>query len=306
MRIRRARKQFTGYERDTEIGLDFAQARYYGSDHGRFTSPDNFLNDTSAPDTQSWNLYTYARNNPLRLVDPTGEKVYVGNVTGDDRTELLRRINYTYGCDSCVSVDNDGYLTVNTQGLSQDVLSATQFLTDAFNSRTSYFSVEMARDSADVAFGDSGGATVGVPNPDNRNARISALRVRLDFGDDRHVSGDPEARAAFLNTVFAHEIRHWFPTAARDPQDGAGRTSRGQVVNDINEILLARGLPLRERYSTVPSRINRDVGEVTHGREGRERRTGNVERRRDGINVVNETNRTIRWSLRNVGGRGVN
>ncbi|MCV4753858.1 hypothetical protein OFC37_30820, partial [Escherichia coli] len=34
------RKQFTGYERDTETDLDFAQARYYNKSHGRFTSPD--------------------------------------------------------------------------------------------------------------------------------------------------------------------------------------------------------------------------------------------------------------------------
>ncbi|HEY9402028.1 MAG TPA: RHS repeat-associated core domain-containing protein, partial [Pyrinomonadaceae bacterium] len=34
------RKQYTGYERDVESGLDFAQARYYNSRHGRFTSPD--------------------------------------------------------------------------------------------------------------------------------------------------------------------------------------------------------------------------------------------------------------------------
>ena len=34
------RKQYTGYERDDESGLDYAQARYYNSQHGRFTSID--------------------------------------------------------------------------------------------------------------------------------------------------------------------------------------------------------------------------------------------------------------------------
>ncbi|MBK7704652.1 MAG: hypothetical protein IPJ30_02450 [Acidobacteria bacterium] len=34
------RKQFTGYERDGETDLDFAQARYYSKLHGRFTSVD--------------------------------------------------------------------------------------------------------------------------------------------------------------------------------------------------------------------------------------------------------------------------
>lgn len=66
------RQQFTGYERDNEINLDFAQARYYNSQHGRFTSPDDFRNDTNLKDAQSWNLYVYVRNNPLVFVDPTG------------------------------------------------------------------------------------------------------------------------------------------------------------------------------------------------------------------------------------------
>ena len=35
------RKKFTGYQRDTESGLDFAQARYYGNTQGRFTRTAN-------------------------------------------------------------------------------------------------------------------------------------------------------------------------------------------------------------------------------------------------------------------------
>jgi hypothetical protein len=270
--------------------------------------PDNFVNDTKVLDTQSWNLYVYARNNPLYIIDPSGERVYVGNVTdANDRAELLRRINYTYGCEACVTVDDDGYLTVDTEGLSQDIIKATQFLTDAFNSTTQYFSVEITNNNPDVAFGDGGGATVGVPNPDNPNGpRVSALRIRLDFGDDRHVTGDADAKAAFLNTIFAHEIRHWFPETTSDPRGNAGQRSRGAVVNAINEILLARGLPLRERYSAIPSQRNADTVELTNGRARRQRRDNAIERGRDGINVVNENNRVIRWSRRNVGGRGIN
>jgi RHS repeat-associated protein len=65
--------KFTGQERDTETGLDFFQARYHGSAQGRFLSPDpvgNFA--ASVADPQSWNMYVYARNNPLTLIDPTG------------------------------------------------------------------------------------------------------------------------------------------------------------------------------------------------------------------------------------------
>ncbi|MBK7707806.1 MAG: hypothetical protein IPJ30_19155 [Acidobacteria bacterium] len=66
------RKQFTSYERDGETGLDFAQARYFASGHGRFSSADSPFADQSVSDPQSWNLFVYVRNNPLNFTDPSG------------------------------------------------------------------------------------------------------------------------------------------------------------------------------------------------------------------------------------------
>ena len=78
----------TGKERDTETGLDYFGARYYGSTIGRFLSTDEFLGgpisvfggrqlpgplpyaDISNP--QSLNKYAYAYNSPLRYIDPDG------------------------------------------------------------------------------------------------------------------------------------------------------------------------------------------------------------------------------------------
>lgn len=78
------RKQFTGYERDEETDLDFAQARYLAKNLGRFNSPDYFRNDTKPDDPQSWNLYTYCRNNPLFFVDPDGKRARVTYTTNLD------------------------------------------------------------------------------------------------------------------------------------------------------------------------------------------------------------------------------
>jgi RHS repeat-associated protein len=64
---------FTGKERDTETGLDFFSARCMSSAQGRFTSADplgNFV--ANAADPHTWNMYAYARNNPLTLIDPSG------------------------------------------------------------------------------------------------------------------------------------------------------------------------------------------------------------------------------------------
>ncbi|NOT60784.1 MAG: hypothetical protein HOP19_11245 [Acidobacteria bacterium] len=66
------RQRFTGYERDNESELDFAQARYYASKHGRFTSVDPLQGSGRAWNPQSWNRYSYVLNRPLSLIDPTG------------------------------------------------------------------------------------------------------------------------------------------------------------------------------------------------------------------------------------------
>lgn len=66
------REQFTGYERDSETELDFAQARYFASAQGRFTSVDPLLASGRPINPQSWNRYSYALNRPLSFIDPSG------------------------------------------------------------------------------------------------------------------------------------------------------------------------------------------------------------------------------------------
>jgi RHS repeat-associated protein len=71
--VRLRQSRFTGKERDTESGNDYFGARYFGSSMGRFLSPDPsglFYADPTNP--QSLNLYSYAYNNPLSNIDPTG------------------------------------------------------------------------------------------------------------------------------------------------------------------------------------------------------------------------------------------
>ena len=75
---------FTGKERDSESGNDYFGARYYASSMGRFLSPDDG-SDQDSGDPQSWNLYSYVRNNPLGGVDEDGHQVTVcSNVTNGD------------------------------------------------------------------------------------------------------------------------------------------------------------------------------------------------------------------------------
>jgi RHS repeat-associated protein len=66
------RQKFTGYLKDAETGLDFAEARMYQNLHGRFTAIDPLLASGQSPDPQTFNRYIYALNRPLVLTDPTG------------------------------------------------------------------------------------------------------------------------------------------------------------------------------------------------------------------------------------------
>jgi RHS repeat-associated protein len=68
---------FTGKERDSESGLDYFGARYYGSSIGRWMSPDWEAKPEAVPyssldNPQSLNLYAYVGNNPMSRIDPDG------------------------------------------------------------------------------------------------------------------------------------------------------------------------------------------------------------------------------------------
>ena len=65
--------KFTGYERDSETGLDYAVNRYYNSRIGRFMSADpSGIASVTLSNPQSLHRYAYVLNNPLSNIDPTG------------------------------------------------------------------------------------------------------------------------------------------------------------------------------------------------------------------------------------------
>ena len=66
----RVSRGFTGHEHLDRTGLIHMNGRVYDPRLGRFLSPDPIVGDPTS--SQSWNLYSYVRNNPLSYVDPTG------------------------------------------------------------------------------------------------------------------------------------------------------------------------------------------------------------------------------------------
>ncbi len=87
---------FTGQRLDSSTGLYFYNARYYDPSLGRFTQPDSIVPAPSDP--QALNRYSYVRNNPINLTDPSGHGWFsklMGAIAGVFVTVI------TGGCISC-------------------------------------------------------------------------------------------------------------------------------------------------------------------------------------------------------------
>src|SRR5262249_12000721 len=65
---RRGNSRFTGHEHLDNLSLVHMNGRVYDPYLGRFLSADPFVPHPQL--TQSYNRYSYTRNNPLNLIDP--------------------------------------------------------------------------------------------------------------------------------------------------------------------------------------------------------------------------------------------
>ncbi|MEP7149274.1 MAG: RHS repeat-associated core domain-containing protein, partial [Acidobacteriota bacterium] len=63
------RQDYTGYQKDNESGLEFAQARYYNTGHGRFTSVDPLTSSATIRNPLTFNRYSYGLNSPYKFTD---------------------------------------------------------------------------------------------------------------------------------------------------------------------------------------------------------------------------------------------
>ena len=108
--------KFTGKERDSESGLDNFEARYMGSNLGRFMSPDPSNIGAIMESPQTWNAYSYVANNPLNATDPDGlDCVYTSNQTSQG-------VEVSVASGSCQKGDGGTYVngTVDQNSLTYD------------------------------------------------------------------------------------------------------------------------------------------------------------------------------------------
>jgi RHS repeat-associated protein len=104
------RQKFTQKERDAETGLDYFGARYYANTQGRFTGADPLLSSGHPSAPQTWNRFSYALNNPLRYIDPSGLYVFADGTSTEQQDAFnnaleqarknLKAYGAKYGTDS--------------------------------------------------------------------------------------------------------------------------------------------------------------------------------------------------------------
>ena len=101
----RVRSRCTGKERDSESGLDEFGARYYASSMGRFMTSDPIgIMKQKFADPQQWNMYAYARNNPLSAIDVSGQFVY--SIHDALTTTTLAAAGYSSSVAKAISWEN--------------------------------------------------------------------------------------------------------------------------------------------------------------------------------------------------------
>jgi RHS repeat-associated protein len=217
----------TGKERDAESGLDYLGARYYSGAQGRFTSVDpyNPMLDSESDDDlksylaqpQNWNRYSYAWNNPIRFVDPSGELV---ELTGSaaDQEEALKRLKAMLGTSALRTRTEKGHTYVTYMGKDDAAKVLGGFGEILSGNKTVEFRIatELETKGGKLSTrGAGGGLTVGAEESLTGNTQIF---VHPDAGFiansmglatwGRQRSNDGQALFFTKDVVDAHEFGH--------------------------------------------------------------------------------------------------
>jgi hypothetical protein len=98
------------------------------SAQGRFTSVDPEISlGLHQTDPQGWNGYAYARNNPLKYTDPTGENYRVCGVGGKDCADLTDDQYQQFLNSGGVHNSSGNVLTFNNQDGSRTVIGTADY-----------------------------------------------------------------------------------------------------------------------------------------------------------------------------------
>lgn len=195
------------------VSTSAIQARHFASQQARFTSPDPItITQERMVDPQQLNLYSYARNNPLIYIDPSGMDI---TVTGTEKDEYKKRLqgsitSFTINMDANGKIGIDG--TVDAKKLKGGDKKLYQAITD----QNHHVSIATTSGDGSVDFGrfNGGGSQT------------------LDFADIKCLDSPSNQGGLSGSTVVAHETLEAYTGAVRGYTSPTDLSSAHNAVKD--------------------------------------------------------------------------
>jgi RHS repeat-associated protein len=255
--------KFTGKERDPESGLDYFGARYYGNGLGRFTTADPLmLQKQKFTDPQQWNMYQYARDNPLRFVDPTGKAIQLS----DDAKERAKQVagfqqavgkeagKYLYASDK-PEKDGHYYLKVYSNGPDGKGPDFAKLNAVANKMNGIIQDERVAQVVFQAPHGNLGSLSDG-KTPAMSWATNSYAEITISSGEmgkfQPDLASDGRAYEPTLGDALSHELGHidavWYH-GAESPSGVGDPISNGDAVRIENQTRQLNGEPLRTGHN---------------------------------------------------------
>ena len=251
--------KFTSKERDSESGLDYFEARHYASTLGRFMSVDPVtITPERKVDPQQLNRYAYVRNNPLELIDPTGEILQLsGDLAAD--TAALCGIVGSGNCDRISINEQNNTVSFNTSGLDLSANEGASLVNELVTSSNTYgFALS---DTANTAGGPVKLTNDPISNLDNQlDDRYSNGKAATNLpskGVADQVTIDPntahftdsQGRSVSISSLAFHELAE-----AYGKIDGGKAYGDFQTINAVNGTTLQIGKPQQGAHNEAVQR----------------------------------------------------
>jgi RHS repeat-associated protein len=249
------RQKFTGYQRDDETGLDFAEARMYNSGHARFTVVDPLLASGKFADPQTFNRYTYVSNNPMTYVDPTGLQQAKNAPPKEDFNLEFITFQKTFKTKIDVyqvhPVLGLRIRTIETEEGRTNIVDTNEQINDIANRYSAaVYSNEFVASSATTAVADNAGSvaaqaitfgvTIGANLEGVEGSAQANLTVNVTNVDD--ITAARDVADNFLSAAAAKEME-----GVKTVATGSPKTPRYLSEDEVDGILNAAGKAGRER-----------------------------------------------------------
>jgi RHS repeat-associated protein len=179
-------RTYAGHMYDVATSLLYMGARYYDPAVGRFLSQDPvsaFAPEAYLADPQRANMYTYARNNPINRVDPTGMYDMKNRTVedGDTLDSITHQVNDFYG----LSYTTDTMARINGINSCGPLKTGSTVSVGTIDGNGNVWTPPMTADGIDRAYWDGLSGTQQMILHYNRNfyqGDVPATTQGLGFG----------------------------------------------------------------------------------------------------------------------------